>query len=31
MLGIVGRTDLEPIADEIEEKIERALQKVWEA
>ena len=31
MLGIVGRTDLEPIADEIEEKVERALQKVWEA
>jgi uncharacterized protein (DUF302 family) len=31
MLGIVGRTDLEPIADEIEEKIERALTKVWEA
>jgi uncharacterized protein (DUF302 family) len=31
MLGIVGRTDLEPIADEIEEKIERALHKVWEA
>ena len=31
MLGIVGRTDLEPIADEIQEKVERALQKVWEA
>jgi uncharacterized protein (DUF302 family) len=29
MLGIVGRTDLEPIADEIQEKLERALQKVW--
>jgi uncharacterized protein (DUF302 family) len=29
MLGIVGRSELEPIADEIEEKIERALQKVW--
>ena len=29
MLGIVGRPELEPIADEIEEKIERALQKVW--
>lgn len=29
MLAIVGRTDLEPIADEIQEKIERALQKVW--
>ena len=31
MLGIVGRADLEPMADEIEEKVERALQKVWEA
>jgi uncharacterized protein (DUF302 family) len=31
MLGIVGRPELEPIADEIEEKIERALQKVWAA
>ena len=31
MLGIVGRRDLEPIADEIEERIERALQKVWAA
>ena len=31
MLGIVGRTDLEPIADEIQEKIERALQKLWAA
>jgi uncharacterized protein (DUF302 family) len=31
MLGIVGRADLEPIADEIQEKVERALQKVWEA
>ncbi len=31
MLGIVGRRDLEPIADEIQEKVERALQKVWEA
>jgi uncharacterized protein (DUF302 family) len=31
MLSIVGRPDLEPIADEIEEKLERALQKVWEA
>ncbi len=31
MLGIVGRTDLEPIADEIQEKVERALQKVWDA
>jgi uncharacterized protein (DUF302 family) len=29
LLGSVGRTDLEPIADEIQEKIERALQKVW--
>jgi uncharacterized protein (DUF302 family) len=29
MLGIVGRPELEPIADEVEEKIERALQKVW--
>jgi uncharacterized protein (DUF302 family) len=29
MLGIVGRTELEPIADEIQEKIERALQKLW--
>lgn len=29
MLGIVGRTDLEPIADEIQEKLERALEKVW--
>ena len=31
MLGIVGRPELEPIADEIQEKIERALQKVWAA
>jgi uncharacterized protein (DUF302 family) len=31
MLGTVGRTDLEPIADEIQEKLERALQKVWTA
>ena len=31
MLGIVGRRDLEPTADEIEERIERALQKVWAA
>ncbi len=31
MLGIVGRADLEPIADEIQEKVERALQKIWEA
>lgn len=31
MLGTVGRPELEPIADEIEEKIERALQKVWAA
>ncbi len=31
LLGMVGRTDLEQVADEIEEKIERALQKVWEA
>ena len=31
MLGMVGRPELEPIADEIEEKIERALQKVWTA
>ncbi len=31
MLGMVGRADLEPIADEIQEKIERALRKVWEA
>ena len=31
MLGIVGRTELEPIADEIQAKVERALQKVWEA
>jgi uncharacterized protein (DUF302 family) len=29
MLGVVGRTDLEPIADEIQAKIERALQKLW--
>lgn len=29
MLGIVGRPELEPLADEIEEKIERALQKIW--
>lgn len=29
MLGIVGRTDLEPIADEIQEKLERALEKIW--
>jgi uncharacterized protein (DUF302 family) len=31
MLVIVGRADLEQVADEIEEKVERALQKVWEA
>jgi uncharacterized protein (DUF302 family) len=31
MLGIVGRRDLEPIADEIQAKVERALAKVWEA
>jgi uncharacterized protein (DUF302 family) len=31
MLGVVGRTDLEPVADEIQEKLERALTKVWEA
>ena len=31
MLGIVGRTDLEPIAAEIQEKVERAVSKVWEA
>lgn len=31
MLGIVGRADLEPIADEIQERVERALQKVWQA
>ena len=29
ILGIVGLPELEPIADEIQEKIERALQKVW--
>lgn len=29
MLSIVGRIELEPIADEIQEKIERALQKIW--
>jgi uncharacterized protein (DUF302 family) len=29
MLGIVGRPDLEPLADEIQGKIERALTKVW--
>jgi len=31
MLGLVGRVELEPIADEIQEKVERALQTVWEA
>ncbi|HSP74420.1 MAG TPA: DUF302 domain-containing protein [Gaiellaceae bacterium] len=31
MLGIVGRTDLDPIAAEIREKVERAVSKVWEA
>ena len=31
MLGIVGRPDLEPIAAEIQEKVERAVTKVWEA
>jgi hypothetical protein len=31
LLGIVGKPELEPIADEIEEKVERALQKVWAA
>jgi uncharacterized protein (DUF302 family) len=31
MLGIVGRTDLEPIAVEIQEKVERAVSRVWEA
>lgn len=31
MLSIVGRIELEPIADEIQEKIERALQKIWAA
>ena len=30
MLGIVGRSDLEPIADEIQEKLERALEQVWD-
>ena len=31
MLSIVGRADLEPFADEIQAKVERALVKVWEA
>jgi uncharacterized protein (DUF302 family) len=31
MLAIVGRADLEPIAGEIQEKIDRALQDVWAA
>jgi uncharacterized protein (DUF302 family) len=31
MLGIVDRPELEPLADEIQEKIERALTGVWEA
>ncbi len=31
MLGIVGRPDLEPIAAEIQEKVERAVSKVWDA
>jgi uncharacterized protein (DUF302 family) len=31
MLGLVGRDDLDPIAAEIRAKIERALQRVWEA
>ncbi|HXH95668.1 MAG TPA: DUF302 domain-containing protein [Gaiellaceae bacterium] len=30
MLGIVGNPALEPIADEISAKVERALRKVWE-
>jgi uncharacterized protein (DUF302 family) len=29
MLGVVGRADLEPIADEVQEKLERALREVW--
>ena len=29
MLGIVGRPDLDPIAQEIREKVERAVAKVW--
>jgi uncharacterized protein (DUF302 family) len=31
MLGIVGNPALEPVADEIRAKVERALRKVWEA
>lgn len=31
MLGIVGRSELEPIADEIRARVERALARVWEA
>jgi uncharacterized protein (DUF302 family) len=30
MLGIVGNPALEPVADEIRAKVERALRKVWE-
>lgn len=30
MLAFVGQPELEPVADEIQEKVERALQKVWE-
>lgn len=31
MLGIVGRPELDPIADEIRAKLERAVAKVWAA
>jgi uncharacterized protein (DUF302 family) len=31
MLGVVGRRDLEQIADGIQERVERALERVWAA
>ena len=31
LLSIVGRADLEPLADEIQARLERALAKVWES
>ena len=31
MLGIVGNDELDPVAAEIREKVERAVVKVWEA
>ena len=31
MLGVVGRSDLEPIAEEIRERMQRALASTWDA